>query len=236
MTIRLRDLSQGALLHVVCALLAGPMKADQIVRRTGKSPESVQRALAVLADELDLVTGVPDGRWPIWSLRDTSQFQLPLPGLLGRPDMDISPEPVDNSPELTPQISESARSSSSLNHNPPESSKLLLLPVTPQISESPGAPRLIDQLTRLGATPDQAARAITAALKRREATDQISDRIAQLAAYAKENRTIRNPGQWALGYIATGCDLPEITPTAARDYSGYRPYLATSSEDEDPAP
>ena len=101
--------------------------------------------------------------------------------------------------------------------------------------DSPETAPLLDQLTRLGATPDQAARAITAALKRREPTTQISHRIAQLAAYAKENRTIRNPGQWALDYIATGCAPPEITPTA-RDYSGYRPYLATNSEDEDPAP
>ena len=237
MTIRLRDLSQGALLHVVCALLAGPMKAEQIARRTGKSHETVQRALATLDEEFHLVTAVPDGRWPIWCLRDTSQLELPLPGLLGRPDVDASSEPVDNSPGLTTQISKSSRSSSrGVKDDRPESSELPLLPVIPQLSQSPGAPRLIDQLTRLGATPAQAARAITTALKRRQTTAQISNRIAQLAAYAKENRTIRNPGQWALGYIATGCALPEITPTAARDYSGDRPYLTTNSEDKDPAP
>ncbi len=70
MCIRLRDLSQGALLHVVCALLAGPMKAGQIARRTGKSLPTVRRALAVLDKEFHLVIALPDGRWPIWCLRE----------------------------------------------------------------------------------------------------------------------------------------------------------------------
>ncbi len=79
MCIRLRDLSQGALLHVVCALLAGPMKAGQIARRTGKSLATVRRALAVLDEKFHLVTAVPDGRWPIWRLRDTRQVEPSLP-------------------------------------------------------------------------------------------------------------------------------------------------------------
>ena len=88
MPIRLRDLSQGALLHVVVALLAGPMKAEQIARKTGKSHETVQRALEILDSEFKLVTAVPDGRWPIWSLRDTSQLELPLPD---RSAVELSP-------------------------------------------------------------------------------------------------------------------------------------------------
>ncbi len=197
MRIRLRDLSQGALLHVVVALLAGPMKAEQIARKTGKSPESVQRALAVLDSEFRLVTAMADGRWPVWSIRDRSQIELPLPGLIA--------EPVDK-----PAVSGDETAC-----------------LTPQISESPTGSLLINQLTRLGAHPNQAVRAINAALRRRESVIHISQRIAYLAQYTQDHRSIRNPGQWALGFITTGCDLPEDERTSASDYSGYRPYLAS---------
>jgi len=239
MPIRLRDLSQGALLHVVVALLAGPMRAEQITRKTGKSHESVQRALETLDSEFGLVTAVPDGRWPIWSLRDTSQLELPLFGLPDdsaaeiRPAADLTPALAADPTGLSTQISNSTRSSSSsssssltINHE----CKNLLLPVSPQISNSAERARLISQLTRLGATPGQAQRAITAALGRNESLAAIGERIAALAAYAADHRTIRNPGQWALAYIATGCDLPEDAHTGTPDYSGYRPYLATSEE------
>jgi hypothetical protein len=233
MNIRLRDLSQGALLHVVVALLAGPMRAEQIARKTGKSPDTVRRTLATLDSEFGLVTSVSDGRWPIWSLRNTSQLELEL---ANRPDpdpVDNAPAAVDNSAELTPQISGSTCSSSSFDSNLDISSKLLL-PATPQISGSSAGDLLISQLTRMGATPGQAIKAINAALKRRETTPLISQRIARLAQYAADHRTIRNPGQWALGYIASGCDLPADLHTVEPDYSGYRPYLATNTEDAEP--
>ena len=242
MPIRLRDLSQGALLHVVVALLAGPMRAEQITRKTGKSHESVQRALETLDSEFGLVTAVPDGRWPIWSLRDTSQLELPLFGLPDdsaaeiRPAADLTPATDTTPPSaanragLSTQISNSARSSSSSSLTINHECKNLLLPVSPQISNSAERARLISQLTRLGATPGQAQRAITAALGRNESLAAIGERIAALAAYAADHRTIRNPGQWALAYIATGCDLPEDAHTGTPDYSGYRPYLATSEE------
>jgi hypothetical protein len=230
MTIRLRDLSQGALLHVVVALLSGPMKADQIARKTGKSHETVQRALAALDSEFGLVTAVPDGRWPIWSLRDTSQLELGLPRLL---EEDESPAgPVDNSINLTTQISKSATRGRSLTQ-PSQQETLLPPPLTPQIAESLTGTVLISQLTRLGAHPDQAAKAITAALKRKETTTAISQRIAHLAQYAADHRAIRYPGQWALDYISTGCDLPVDARTAEPDYSGYRPYLAAPDDEAD---
>ncbi len=224
MPIRLRDLSQGALLHVVVALLAGPMKVDQIALKTGKSHDSVWRALAALDREFGLVTAVPDGRWPIWSLRDTSQLELALPALPGSPAVHNPAVAEDGSAALTSQIAESACSSSSLTIN--YESKNLLLPVTPQIAESAEAQGAINQLTRMGATPGQAKKAITAALGRDESLATISQRIAALAEYAANRRSIRNPGQWALGYIATGCALPEDARPSGSDYSGYRPYLA----------
>ena len=214
MPIRLRDLSQGALLHVVVALLAGPMKAEQIARKTGKSLDSVQRALAALDSEFRLVIAVPDGRWPVWCIRDAGQLELPLHGLAAdRRDALVA---------LTPQMAESARSSSSLTIE--YESKSLLLPVTPQIAESAQGQAAINQLTRMGATPGQAEKAIAAALRRDESLATISQRIAALAEYAADHRSIRNPGQWALGFITTGCDLP-ATASHASDYSGYRPYL-----------
>jgi hypothetical protein len=227
MTIRLRDLSQGALLHVVVALLAGPMKADQIARKTGKSPETIQRALAALDQEFHLITAVPDGRWPVWSLRDTSQLALDFPNGLKAVD-----DPAGSSPGEPANIGVNG-SGGSFGKNQAESVKPLRLPPTPQISESTSGDLLISQLTRLGATPDQAARAISAAFKRRESTATISQRIAHLAEYAAAHRTIRNAGQWALRYIATGCDLPVDVHTAGPDYSGYRPYLATGDDEEE---
>jgi len=227
MPIRLRDLSQGALLHVVVALLAGPMKAEQIARKTGKSHETVQRALEILDSEFKLVTAVPDGRWPIWSLRDTSQLELPLPD---RSAVELSPASTEDSTGLSTQISNSARSSSGLTVD--YESKNLQLPVSTQISTSTEGQAVINRLTRLGATPGQAEKAITAALGRNESLATISQRIAALAEYAADHRTIHNPGQWALGYITSGCDLPEGRRTAASDYSGYRPYLATEVDSE----
>jgi hypothetical protein len=233
MTIRLRDLSQGALLHVVVALLGGPMKTEQIVIKTGKSHDTVERALAVLDAEFGLVTAVPDGRWPIWMLRDTSQLELPLPGLLGNLAVDNSPVSADNSTGLSTQIAYSTRSSSSLKDN--INFKNLLLPVTTQIADSPECQAVINQLTQLGATPGQATKAIVAARQRNETLAAISQRIAALAQYAAGHHTIHNPGQWALGYVATGCALPTDLHAGA-DYSGYRPYLAAADEEADEAP
>jgi hypothetical protein len=230
MPIRLRDLSQGALLHVVMALLAGPMKVEQIARKTGKSRVTVQHALETLDREFGLVAAVPDGRWPVWSLRDTSQLALTLFGLPGESTVDNSLASVDDSTGLMTQISASTRSSSSSSSVIDHEAKNLLPPVMTQISTSAEGQAVINRLTRLGATPGQAEKAITAALGRNEGLADISRRIAALAEYAANHRTIRNPGQWALGYITTGCDLPEDARAAASDYSGYRPYLATGEE------
>ena len=211
----LRELKTGALLHVLVALLIhGPSTNDELRRATGWSAEAIHDALDLLKRAPhELVMPVPNGRWATWTL--TAHADQLFPNLW----------------KMSPLAADSACSSSSLELDPPEESKLPLLPVSPLAADSTIADTLINQLTRLGATPDQAARAITAALKRRETTTQIATRITHLAQYARENRTIHNPGQWALDYIASGCALPEITHTGARDYSGYRPYLATGGDE-----
>ena len=55
---------------LVCALLAGPMKAEHIARRTGKSIPTVQNALETLLSEFHIVVAIPEGRWPLsWRLQ-----------------------------------------------------------------------------------------------------------------------------------------------------------------------
>ncbi len=217
----LRELRAGALLHILVALLIhGPSTNDELRRLTGWSSESIHDALDVLKREpFELVAAYPNGRWPTWSL--TSHAEQVFPSLWR-----MSPLNADST----------GSSGSSLTITP--KNLQLLPPMSPLEADSsstdppPEAQTITDQLTRLGCTPRRAAKAINAALRRGEQPTPISRRISQITAYIDTQHTIRYPGEYAAQFIEAGAQLPDL-PATGQDYSGYRPYLATNSEEEE---
>ncbi len=225
----LRELKQGALLHVLIALLIyGPGTKDDLRRRTGWSAEAVADALDVLTRApYQLVAAYPGGRWPMWA--PTAQAEQ-LFHSLGK----VSPLPAD---------SNGGGSSYLIKNQEVESS--LLLPVSPRPADSNHPPvdnsvenplsgqLVINQLTSAGCPPKRACSVINAALKRGERPADIAQRITHLRQWVQHQR-FQIPGEVIAQYIESGAELPNLPPATdgTRDYSGYRRLLAGEEGDD----
>ena len=246
----LRDLRQGALLHVLVALLAARPRAlskAQLADETAWSHERIEDATRILAERFGVIIPVPNpgSKWPRWQLAPNAHLQLPL-------ILAFTPGPVSAG------IAQSTSSSSSYEDSLIEESfteQLLLPPVSAGIAQSttdlstdqaelstayphnhPHAERahvvdmLVAALKALGCPEARAVAAVIQALNRGESAQAVAEKIMAGKAYAASpaGRTIRQPGPWLAACLADGRAIPAPregqAPDWERDYSGYLPY------------
>jgi len=245
----LRDFKQGALLHVLVALIRfGPSGKDRLHRKTGWSDEAVQDALDVLMDaDYNLVIAMSQGRWPIYAATATArQLFLPLEQIM-----------------VTPLPAESGRGSSGLIHESDSDSDShipLLPPVTPLPAESdagfptglagfstaspqpdrqpfgPEVAALVGLLKALGCSQDRAIACVTQALNRGESAAAVAEKITSGRAYAASpaGRGIHRPGYWLAACLADGRAIPQPPPDLDEHrYDGYLEYADNLPDERD---
>ena len=234
--VKLRELKDGALLHVLVGLLRhGPCKKAHLGIKTGWSPEAIQSA----DPDYGLVYCMPNGRWPIWGLTPAGhQMFLPTDAV--------------RLPEILIPLPAGSDGSSSGSYDSERGSidTPLLPPVIPLAAGSlstavdnfappPAVEALVQMLLQLGCPRDRARPAIAAALHRGQEPGQIAQAIVackQFAASPEGRRFIKTPaGFWAAACLTDGRAIPEVPLDAddPRRFDSYRKLLNRDGDEEE---